>query len=70
VVLHGAQSYQIWLVVLDEMGGYIVVGFRFFMVVILVSLVGYTAITISNHGWNLGPIFFGDMQAMTWPGAV
>ena len=44
------------------------VGFRVFMVVIFVSLVGYTAITISNHGWNLVPIFFGDMQAMTWPG--
>ena len=43
-------------------------GFRVFMVVIFVSLVAYTAVTISTHGWNLVPIFFGDMQAMTWPG--
>ena len=43
-------------------------GFRAFMIVIFFSLLAYTAITISNHGWNLVPIFFGDMQAMTWPG--
>jgi hypothetical protein len=24
--------------------------------------------TIMNHGWNLLPVFFGDMKAMTWPG--
>jgi len=43
-------------------------GFRIFMAVIFVSILVYTAVTISNHGWNLIPIFFGDMQAMTWPG--
>ena len=43
-------------------------GFRTFMAVIFVSILGYTAITISNHGWNMLPIFFGDMLAMTWPG--
>jgi len=43
-------------------------GFRIFLAVIFVSIVGYTAITISNHGWNLLPVFFGDMRAMTWPG--
>lgn len=43
-------------------------GFRVFMAVIFVSMVVYTAITISNHGWNLLPVFFGDMRAMTWPG--
>lgn len=42
--------------------------FRIFMIVIFLSLLGYTAITISNHGWNLVPVFFGDMRAMTWPG--
>lgn len=43
-------------------------GFRFFMLAIFASLMGYTAITISNYGWNLLPVFFGDMRAMTWPG--
>lgn len=43
-------------------------GFRLFMVIIFVSLIGYTAITVSNYGWNLLAVFFGDMRAMTWPG--
>ena len=43
-------------------------GFRIFMAVIFVSILVYTAVTIANHGWNLIPIFFGDMRAMTWPG--
>lgn len=43
-------------------------GFRMFMAVIFVSILLYTGITISNHGWNLLPIFFGEMQAMTWSG--
>lgn len=42
--------------------------FRLFLAVLFVSLIVYTAITISNHGWNLLPIFFGDMRAMNWPG--
>ena len=42
--------------------------FRIFLGVLLLSLITYTSVTISNHGWNLLPIFFGDMAAMTWPG--
>ncbi len=42
--------------------------FRLFLSVLFVSLIIYTIITIANHGWNLLPIFFGDMKAMTWPG--
>jgi hypothetical protein len=38
------------------------------MVAVFVSLFAYTAVTISVHGWNLLPVFFGDIQAMTWPG--
>lgn len=41
---------------------------RVVLVIILVVLSGYTAIVISNHGWNLLAIFFGDMGAMAWPG--
>jgi hypothetical protein len=42
--------------------------FRLFLCVLFVSLLIYTLFTISNHGWNLLPVFFGDMKAMTWPG--
>lgn len=42
--------------------------FRLFLCALFVSLLSYTIITISNHGWNLLPVFFGDMKAMTWPG--
>lgn len=42
--------------------------FRVLLVVIFTYLAIYTAIVIYNEGWNLFPIFFGDMAAMTWPG--
>lgn len=42
--------------------------FRVFLSCLFVSLLIYSVITISNHGWNLLPVFFGDMKAMTWPG--
>jgi len=38
------------------------------MATMFVALIAYTAVTISNHGSNLIPIFFGDMRAMAWPG--
>ncbi len=42
--------------------------FRFLMFVFIVGILAYTGIVISNHGWNLLPIFFEDIAAMTWPG--
>ena len=42
--------------------------FRLFLLTCLAVIVGYTSVTIANHGWNLLPIFFGDMAAMGWPG--
>ncbi|WP_256837533.1 hypothetical protein [Sphingopyxis sp. KK2] len=42
--------------------------FRLVMAVFLLLIAGYTSIAITHHGWNLLPIFFGDMAAMTWPG--
>lgn len=42
--------------------------FRLFLLAFLIVLVGYTAVTIANHGINLFPQFFGDMAAMGWPG--
>lgn len=42
--------------------------FRIFLVVFLVALTAYTLVTISEHGINLIPVFFGDMLEMGWPG--
>ncbi|ALH82876.1 hypothetical protein [Sphingopyxis macrogoltabida] len=42
--------------------------FRVFLAACLLSILIYTGVTIGAHGWNLLPIFFGDMAAMAWPG--
>ena len=42
--------------------------FRILLIIFIVGILGFTGIVIFNHGWNLLPIFFGDMAAMTWPG--
>jgi len=42
--------------------------FRIVLVSMFVSIVVYTAIAGLQHGWNLIPIFFNDIAAMTWPG--
>jgi len=42
--------------------------FRVFLVVCLLAIVTYTSVTIATHGFNLFPIFFGDMAEMGWPG--
>lgn len=42
--------------------------FRVFLVIIFLSIVGYTSVVVSNYGMGLLPIFFGDMAKMGWPG--
>ena len=42
--------------------------FRALLFLMLLVLSAYTAVVISNHGWDLLPVFFGDMAQMTWPG--
>ncbi|MCB0060303.1 MAG: hypothetical protein KDE45_24855 [Caldilineaceae bacterium] len=42
--------------------------FRAFLATCFIAIVGYTSVTIANHGANLLPVFFGDMAAMGWPG--
>lgn len=44
------------------------IAFRILLALIFSAIIAYTGVTISEHGWNLLPIFFGDMAAMTWPG--
>jgi hypothetical protein len=42
--------------------------FRIYLAIVIASLGTYTVIVGFNHGWNLLPIFFGDIAARTWPG--
>jgi hypothetical protein len=45
-----------------------VTAFRALLFLMLLVLAGYTAVVVSNHGWGLLSVFFGDMAQMTWPG--
>lgn len=42
--------------------------FRILLVAMFVTLLAYTGVVITHHGWNLFPIFFGDMAEVAWPG--
>ncbi|MDJ0781348.1 MAG: hypothetical protein QNJ22_05220 [Desulfosarcinaceae bacterium] len=42
--------------------------FRTLLAVFSIVIISYTGVVGARHGWNLLPIFFGDMAAMTWPG--
>jgi len=45
-----------------------VTGFRIFLIIALVSIVAYTLVVASHHGWNLIPLFFDEIGRMTWQG--
>jgi len=45
-----------------------VTSFRLFLSGFAILLAGYTAVTVSRHGFGLLPVFFGDMAEMGWPG--
>ncbi|MBI5844098.1 MAG: hypothetical protein HZB23_05450 [Deltaproteobacteria bacterium] len=42
--------------------------FRILLGFFIVAIICYTGPVIYSHGWNLLPVFFGDMAAMTWAG--
>jgi hypothetical protein len=42
--------------------------FRLFLMLCIAVIAGYTAVTVSAHGINFLPQFFGDIAAMGWPG--
>lgn len=42
--------------------------FRFLLVIYIMGLLVITGMVGIKHGWNLLPIFFGDMASLTWPG--
>lgn len=43
-------------------------GLRIFLIVVLALLGGYTLVVGSRQGWDLLPIFFGDIAALGWNG--
>ena len=43
-------------------------GFRLILSLILVAIVAYTVPVVAQHGFNLLPVFFGDIARMGWPG--
>jgi hypothetical protein len=49
-------------------GGEKMTAFRILLIIFFMAIIGYTAIVIANHGWNLFPFFFGEMFAKTWSG--
>lgn len=42
--------------------------FRLYLAFVFLALGAYTLAVGSAHGWNLLPIFFRDIAALTWPG--
>ena len=42
--------------------------FRIYLVLVLLVVGVYSGLTVSVHGLNLFPVFFGDIGAMGWPG--
>lgn len=42
--------------------------FRFLLVIYIISIFIITGLVGFKHGWNILPIFFGDMASLTWPG--
>ena len=44
------------------------ISLRILLVAMIAVIIGYTGAVGLTHGWNLFPVFFGDILAMTWAG--
>lgn len=42
--------------------------FQLLMIIFIFGIFSITGLVGLKHGWNLLPIFFGDMISLTWPG--
>ncbi|MFM1981624.1 MAG: hypothetical protein RJB22_343 [Pseudomonadota bacterium] len=42
--------------------------FRTYLLAWIIGITAYTAVTVSQQGLDLLPVFFGDMAKMGWPG--
>jgi hypothetical protein len=54
--------------VINKKGDNFMGAFRVLLGIMVVCIVGYTAIVIVNYGWNLFAVFLGDMLAVNWAG--
>jgi hypothetical protein len=44
------------------------IAFRLLLVLIITTVLIYTGLVVSAHGWQFLPVFFGDLAAVTWAG--
>lgn len=44
------------------------IGIRVYLALVTVSLAFYTVLVGIGDGWNLLPVFFGDIARLSWPG--
>ena len=42
--------------------------FRILLIAMIINIVGYTLLTGMVYGWDLMPVFFGDIAKLNWPG--
>lgn len=42
--------------------------FRLILIAMIINIIGYTLLTGIVHGWDLMPVFFGDIAKVNWPG--
>lgn len=42
--------------------------FRVFLIAVIATMLVYTITVGKNHGWNIFPLFFGDIATMNWAG--
>ncbi|WP_417514232.1 hypothetical protein [Minwuia sp.] len=42
--------------------------FRGFLAALFITIAIYTIFVVADHGWNLIPVFVGDILAVTWRG--
>lgn len=42
--------------------------FRLILIAMIINIIGYTLLTGMVHGWDLMPVFFGDIAKINWPG--
>jgi len=49
-------------------GGHAVTGLRVLLVVLWTVMTAVTVVVIAKHGWNLFPVFFGDIAELSWRG--
>ena len=42
--------------------------FQSLLILFLLGIIGYTLTAGSNHGWDLGSVFFGELTSFSWSG--